>query len=206
MKFVRRCLHALTLVLLAPQVVLAASVCDPSFTRKIPALADTQCSAHLYALFPKLREYKGQLWEAGPSCVLNGAASPSNLSLQYCRPGSGNSPGANQDFSVDIWDLHGPQYQTKINQSLLKITLMIFDSAIMGPSMQVYPSSNKLIDKDMARVSMPSGASTTYGFTALWNKRYFIQMRINGKDRFKMPEDVDAFVLEYTQAMMFDAK
>jgi hypothetical protein len=72
--------------------------------------------------------------------------------------------------------------------------------------MQVYPSSNKLIDKDMARVSMPSGASTTYGFTALWNKRYFIQMRINGKDRFKMPEDVDAFVLEYTQAMMFDAK
>ncbi len=74
----------------------------------------------------------------------------------------------------------GAQFQSKLNQSLVRVALMMFDSAFLGPGTHVYQSNNKVIDKDLAR--------------------------INGKNRFKMPEDVDAFVLEYTQAISFGGK
>jgi hypothetical protein len=54
-------------------VYAGGSFCDPTHTRKIPPLSETECNAILYSMFPKITEYKGQLWEAGPSCLYNGA-------------------------------------------------------------------------------------------------------------------------------------
>jgi hypothetical protein len=49
---------------------------------------------------------------------------------------------------------------------------------------------------------MPSGRSTTHIFNALHQKRYLITIAIEGKDRFKEPKDINAFVLDYTKAMV----
>ena len=160
-------------------------------------------------MFPKITEYKGQLWEAGPSCSYSGAPSQSDLRVQYCKSGhiqgkdsTGKTSGENLDFKTTILDMEGPQYASKTSQSLLKAALFVFDERMLSPSMNNYQSSNKMFDKDMTRITMPSGKGTTYVFTALHQKRYLITIAIEGKGRFQEPKDVDAFVLEYTQAMV----
>jgi hypothetical protein len=190
-------------------VYAGASFCDPAHTRKIPPLAETQCNAALYSMFPKITEYKGQLWEPGPSCLFNGAASQSDLRVQYCQSGNAQSMdstgkviGENLDFKMTILDMEGPQYQSKLNQTLLKGVLFIFDPQMLSPLAHNYQSTNDLFDKDMTRITMPSSNSATYVFTALYKKRYLITIAINGKGRFKEPKDVDAFVLEYTKSIV----
>jgi hypothetical protein len=208
-------LAALTTFTAGPftQVYAGGNFCDPAHTRKIRPLAETGCNAALYAMFPKITEYKGQLWEPGPSCLYSGAASQSDLRVQYCKSGNAQSMdatgkviGENLDFKMTVLDMEGPQYQSKISQSLLKAALFVFDARMLSPLVHNYQSSNSLFDKDMARVTMPSGASTTYAFNALYQKRFLITVTINGKDRFREPKDVDAFVLEYTQAMVAGLK
>lgn len=191
------------------RVYAAGKFCDPAHTRRIPALSETECNAVLYSMFPKITEYKGQLWEAGPSCSNNGAPSQSDLGVQYCKSGhtqgkdsTGNASGENLDFKTTILDMEGPQYASKTNQSLLKVVLFGFDEKMLSPAMHNYQSSNSLFDKNMTRIHMPSGKSTTYVFSALYQKRYLITIAIEGKGRFKEPKDVDAFVLEYTAAMV----
>lgn len=191
----------------------ASSFCDPAHTRIIPPLAETQCNPTLYAMFPKITQYKGQLWESGPSCLYNGTASQSDLSVQYCKSGNvqsmdstGKVIGESLDFKMKILDTEGPQYQSKQNQAVLKAALFVFDPSMLSPLVHNYQSSNNLFDKDMARIRMPSGRGTTYGFTAMFQKRYLITISIDGKGRFQEPKDVDAFVLEYTQAMIAGMK
>lgn len=190
-------------------VYAGGSFCDPAHNRKIPPLGETECNAVLYSMFPKITEYKGQLWEAGPSCSNNGAPSQSDLGVQYCKSGhyrgkdsTGNASGENLDFKTTILDMEGPQYTSKTNQSLLKVVLFGFDEKMLSPAMHNYQSSNNLFDKNMTRIHMPSGKSTTYVFSALYQKRYLITIAIEGKGRFQEPKDVDAFVLEYTKAMV----
>jgi hypothetical protein len=198
-----------TLINPLTKVYAGGSFCDPARTRKIPAVIETECNAILYSMFPKITEYKGQLWEAGPSCSYNGAASQSDLRVQYCKSGNAQSMdatgkviGENLDFRMTILDIEGPQYQSKVNQAVLKAALFIFDERMLSPLVHNYQSSINLFDKDIARVTMPSGKSTTYAFTALHKKRYLITITINGAGRFQEPKDVDAFVLEYTQTMV----
>ena len=190
-------------------VYAGGSFCDPAHNRKIPPLGETECNAVLYSMFPKITEYKGQLWEAGPSCSYNGAPSQSDLRVQYCKSGhtqgkdsTGKTSGENLDFKTTILDMEGPQYTSKTSQSLLKAVLFIFDEKMLSPAMNNYQSSNNLFDKNMTHITMPSGNSTTYVFTALHQKRYLITIAIEGKGRFQEPRDVDAFVLEYTKAMV----
>ena len=108
-------------------VYAGGSFCDPAHNRKIPPLGETECNAVLYSMFPKITEYKGQLWEAGPSCSYNGAPSQSDLRVQYCKSGhtqgkdsTGKTSGENLDFKTTILDMEGPQYTSKTSQSLLK--------------------------------------------------------------------------------------
>lgn len=190
-------------------VYAGGSFCDPARIRKIPPLAETECNAALYSMFPKAIEYKGQLWEAGPSCSYNGGPSQSDLRVQYCKSGNAQSMdstgkviGENLDFKMTVLDMEGPQYQSKQNQSLLKVALFVFDVKLLSPAMHNFQSSNNLFDKDMTRITMPSGKGTTYLFNALYQKRYLITIAIEGKGRFQEPKDVDAFVLEYTKALV----
>jgi hypothetical protein len=195
------------------KVYAGGNFCDPAHTRKIRPLAETDCNAALYAMFPKITEYKGHLWEAGPSCLYNGRPSQSDLRVQYCKSGNAQSMdatgkviGENLDFKMTILDMEGPQYQSKQNQSLLKAVLFVFDPRMLSPLVHNYQSSNSLFDKDMTRITTPSGKSTTYVFNALYEKRYLITIAIDGKGRFQEPKDVDAFVLEYTKAMVAGLK
>lgn len=179
--------------------------CSPQLRPKIPPLAETGCNASMYAIFPKITEYKGQLLEAA-NCLYNGGNSQSDLSVTYCKAGATAPAGAksaSQDFRLKVLDLDGPEYQSKINKSLLKIQLMVFDPSMTSPAMHIYQSSNQDIDENMARIAMPSGNGDAYAFTALHNKRYLVTLTIYGKDRFKEPKDVDAFVAEYTKALRF---
>ncbi len=207
---VKALLRCLIVVAMSTATYARAGFCDPAHTRQIPDVNKTQCSVHLYAIFPKITEYKGQLWEAGPSCLYNGGTSKSDLSVQYCKSGhtrsmdsSGKVLGENLNFTMAILDLEGPEYQSKINQSLLKGVLSIFDERMLSPMMRLHQSNNKNFDKDMARISMPSDNNDAYVFTALHSKRYLIKIIINGKGRFKEPKDVDGFILEYTEKMSF---
>jgi hypothetical protein len=185
--------------------------CDPAHHREIPPLTETECSAHLYDIFPKILEYKGQIWgPSGPFCSYNGRASQSDLGVTYCKSGhlremsdTGLLLGQNLNFKMDILDLEGPEYQSVINKKLLKITLMVFDVNMLSPMMHLYKSNNQDFDKDMARISMPSGRGDAYVFSALKNKRYLVKIVIYGIGRFKEPKDVDAFVAEYTKQMRF---
>jgi len=185
--------------------------CDPAHHRQIPPLSETECSAHLYDIFPKILEYKGQIWgPSGPFCSYNSRASQSDLGVTYCKSGhlremsdTGLLLGQNLNFKMDILDLEGPEYQSDINKKILKVVLMVFDINMLSPAMHLYKSNNQDFDRDMARISMPSGKSDAYVFTALKNKRYLVKIVIHGAGRLKEPKDVDAFVAEYTKQMNF---
>ena len=205
----RMFLAALVLMMIAARAGAAPGFCDPTFTRKIPPLAETRCNATLYGIFPKIIDYKGQLLESVPLCVFHSTLSQSRLRVEYCKAGNtrGMGPtglltGENLDMTMEIIDMDGPEYQTRLAKAALKLELTGFGPALAYMT-NVSQSSNKVIDRDMARVAMPGRNSDAYEFVAVRDNKYLVKIVIHGKGRFKGPDEVDAFVLEYTKAMTF---
>lgn len=118
---------------------------------------------------------------------------------------TGKIMGQNLDMTIEIRDVEGPEYQTKLAKTALYLELSIFDQAT-ALAMNFNQSSNKIFDKNMAFIAMAKPNRETYEFVALYAKRYFVKIRIHGAGRFKSPEEVDAFVLDYTKAMSFPGR
>lgn len=168
---------------------------------KITPLEELDCAkrdASLYAIFPKVVQYKGFLFNQINKCEQGDLSS--ELQFEYCI--------ANKTYKmlVLIVDVKDPFYETDLGKALKNSFLEHFTSGLAGNAMfKSYKSKNKKLDNSYIDMSSVDAKMPYVSYDAFHKNKYYIHIVIDGKN-LKNPNEVDVFIKEYIEAFTFKEK
>ena len=180
------------------------SLCCPAgnvVDLKITPLEELDCAkkdAALYAIFPKVVQYKGFLFNQINKCVDDDLGN--ELQFEYCI--------ANKTYKMQVLivDIKYPFYETDLGKAIKNSFLIHFTPGFAGnTTFKSYKSKNKKLDNSYIDMSSAENKKPYVSYDALHKDRYYIHIVLDGKN-LKNPDEVDVFIKEYIEAFTFNEK